>query len=352
MKLTNKYRVPLINLLLSVAISLIVNFSYFVFYLISSPPAGRHIPRAIVDQDLYVTLQVLYFAVLAFILLSIVTTTLNNKNHRREFVKRFIYCVFVTFVLYFLCPTSHRHGEMTMTMFANRIFNPMTVLKSSFTLIVIILYGKIYELVYQKQHIIIENELLKNENLQTKYDMLINQINPHFFFNSLNSLSMLVREHHNEKALTYIDQLSDTFRYIIQNGHSGTTTLNEELKFLDAYKYLHEIRYADKLFFDISVDDSLREWTLPSLSLQPLIENAVKHNSITKLKPLTISIHTSGHKLVVSNPINPKIDKPNGTGIGLKNLSSRYMLLLGKDIEVTYSNTTFEVSLPLTASKQ
>ena len=87
---------------------------------------------------------------------------------------------------------------------------------------------------------------------------------------------MLVREKHDDKALTYIDQLSYTFRYIIQNGQSTLMTLDEELKFIEAYSYLFEIRYADKLFFDIDVDDKYRSWTLPALSLQPLIGNAVK----------------------------------------------------------------------------
>lgn len=223
----------------------------------------------------------------------------------------------------------------------------MLTLKSCFTLIVAVLYGKIFELVYQKQHIVIENQILKNENLQTRYNMLINQINPHFFFNSLNSLSMLVRSGHNDRALTYIDRLSDTFRYIIQNGQQGLTTLGEELKFLDAYKYLHEIRYADKLFFDIEINESLKQWALPSLSLQPLIENAVKHNSITLSRPFHISIRTDKDALIVSNPIIPKIETPNGTGIGLKNLSSRYILLTGREIVVERSANTFSVKLPL-----
>ena len=105
---------------------------------------------------------------------------------------------------------------------------------------------------------------------------------------------MLVRERDGEKALTYIDQLSYTFRYIIQNGQSTLMTLDEELKFIEAYSYLFEIRYADKLFFDIDVDDKYRSWTLPALSLQPLIGNAVKHNTITRSKPFHISIRKIG----------------------------------------------------------
>ena len=350
MRFPNRYRVISINLLISIAISLIVNFSYFIFYLGSNTSAtGRHSFKSPVeDSSVFLALQVIYFIVLAFILLSIMTANIRKKS-TAKFVVQLLYCILVCVAFYFVTPNLTRGGEIKIQLYAHRMFNPMLTLKSCFTLIVAVLYGKIFELVYQKQHIVIENQLLKNENLQTRYNMLINQINPHFFFNSLNSLSMLVRSGHNDRALTYIDRLSDTFRYIIQNGQQGLTTLGEELKFLDAYKYLHEIRYADKLFFDIEIDESLKRWFLPSLSLQPLIENAVKHNSITLSRPFHISIRTDKEALIVSNPIIPKIETPKSTGIGLKNLSSRYLLLTGHEIVVERSADTFSVKLPLTS---
>ena len=190
-------------------------------------------------------------------------------------------------------------------------------------------------------------EELKRQNLQAEMDYLKYQINPHFFFNSLNSLAMLVREKHDDKALTYIDQLSYTFRYIIQNGQSTLMTLDEELKFIEAYSYLFEIRYADKLFFDIDVDDKYRSWTLPALSLQPLIGNAVKHNTITRSKPFHISIRTEQGWLVVANPKVPKIEPEPSTGIGLENLRNRWHLITGRDIEIIDTDKEFVVRMPL-----
>ena len=190
-------------------------------------------------------------------------------------------------------------------------------------------------------------EELKRQNLQAEMDYLRYQINPHFFFNSLNSLAMLVREKHDDKALTYIDQLSYTFRYIIQNGQSTLMTLDEELKFIEAYSYLFEIRYADKLFFDIDVDDKYRSWTLPALSLQPLIGNAVKHNTITRSKPFHISIRTEQGWLVVANPKVPKIEPEPSTGIGLENLRNRWHLITGRDIEIIDTDKEFVVRMPL-----
>lgn len=345
-----KVRLGVVNLLIAIAISLIVNFSYFVFSIMSSSE-GRRFPSAhsMPDMQLFISLQVVYYIVLAFVLLSLLTMQADrDKGGNYRFVRRMIACAVVTFIFYFFTPASNKAGEIIFTLNSNRLFNPMTVLKSSFTIIVAGLYGKIYELIYRQQHIVIENQILKTENIENRYNMLVGQINPHFFFNSLNSLSMLVRNNHKEKAITYIDQLSDTFRYIIQNGKVGMTTLGEELKFLDAYKYLHEIRYADKLFFDIEVDDAFKYYKLPTLSLQPLIENAVKHNTITSAKPFSVKIRTEDRFIVVSNPLIPKIEPADGTGIGLKNMSSRYLLLTGHDIIVEKTATHFIVKLPLT----
>jgi hypothetical protein len=135
--------------------------------------------------------------------------------------------------------------------------------------------------------------------------------------------------------------------YIIQNGQSTLMTLDEELKFIEAYSYLFEIRYADKLFFDIDVDDKYRSWTLPALSLQPLIGNAVKHNTITRSKPFHISIRTEQGWLVVANPKVPKIEPEPSTGIGLENLRNRWHLITGRDIEIIDTDKEFVVRMPL-----
>lgn len=344
MKIASKYRVVWMNILIAIAISLFINFSDIISVL--SPSAPRDIPLHIARAlRLTFFLQLLYYAVLAFALLSISTTRSRNPV---QFVTRLFYCIVITFIIYFLSPSMNREGDIFIRLYHHRLFDSRLLLKCSFTLIVAVLYGKIYDLVYQKQHIIIENEQLKNENLQTIYNTLVNQISPHFFFNSLNSLAMLVREKHNAKALTYIDQLSDTFRYIIQNGRAEGTTLGEELKFVESYKYLLEIRYADKLFIDIKTEPEYKEWHLPSLSLQPLLENAVKHNIITRSQPLHISIRTHEGNLIVSNDIHPKLEPEQGTGIGLKNLDERYRLLIGKKISIENNGKTFSVILPLT----
>ena len=292
-------------------------------------------------------LQLFYYLVVSFIMLSILTSVRRRYTPGR-FVRHCIWCVLAAAALYMVAPvTEWRSGRIMLNCMGDHIFDYMLLLKCSFAVAVSMLYGWVYVLNSKQQAVVMENERLKNENLTTRYNMLVGQINPHFFFNSLNSLAMLVREKHDEKALTYIDQLSYTFRYIIQNGQSTLMTLDEELKFVEAYSYLFKIRYADKLFFDIDIEEKYRTWTLPALSLQPLIGNAVKHNTITRSRPFHISIRTENGWLVVSNPKVPKLEPEPSTGIGLENLRNRWHLITGRDIEIIDTDKEFVVRMPL-----
>ena len=293
------------------------------------------------------TVQLIYYLVVSFIMLSILTSARRNFKAGR-FALHCMGCLVAAAALYIFAPVREWHsGQIVLNFMSGHIFDYMLLLKCSFALVVSLLYSRLYVLISQRQLVEVENERLKNENLTTRYNMLVGQINPHFFFNSLNSLAMLVREKHDQKALTYIDQLSFTFRYIIQNGQSTLITLGEELKFAEAYSYLFKIRYADKLYFDIEVDSDYLCWRLPALSLQPLIGNAVKHNTITRSNPLHVSIRVEDGRLVVSNPLRPKLEPEPSTGIGLEHLRTRCLLITGRDIEIDDADGTFTVRLPL-----
>ncbi len=304
-----------------------------------------------------VTLQLAFYWAFALILLTVMTAGASRNASMKFYLKRAAFCVMAAALLWFVIPVAkpRSNGEFTIMammmeggLFSTNRFVPIDIMlmKSLFSLAFALLYGRIYQLIYQREGIMLENEQLKSENLLSRYNTLVNQINPHFLFNSLNSLSALVREGKSDDAVMYIDRLSDTFRYTIRNDAGITTTLGEELEFTAAYKYLLEVRYAEKLFIDIDVEPEKLEWMLPTFSIQPLIENAVKHNAITRTKPLRISIRTEGNRLVVSNPVNPKMDPESSTGIGLTNLSNRWQLLTGQDIEVRNDGTTFSISLP------
>ncbi|MBO5875556.1 MAG: histidine kinase [Alistipes sp.] len=304
-------------------------------------------PNKILDS----AVQIVYYFMMSLMILLLLTYKLDRRNVSfTQILHRSLWCVLLLVGFYFLAPVSNRFTGEISTIFATQErgrIDYMVVLKCSFTFAVSVLYAYIYTLIYQRQSILLENEQLKSENLTTRYDTLVSQINPHFFFNSLNSLSTLVRENDTKKALTYIDQLSYTFRYVLQNSQSMVASLKEELAFVEAYGYQFKIRYADKLFFDIEIKDEYLEHTLPSLSLQPLIDNAVKHNSITSKRPLHVVIRTEGEELVVSNLKSPLVEPAQGTGIGLKNLNSRWELITGKSIEIIDTEESFMVRLPL-----
>ena len=298
-------------------------------------------------ESVLLSLQLLYYLLISFILLSILTPVRYHYS-RRRFIARCCWGVAAAVGLYFLAPvTDWKSGRLLFNFMAPRMLDYVLLLKCSFAVVVSILYSWIYVLISQQQAVAMENERLKNENLTTRYNMLVGQINPHFFFNSLNSLAMLVREKHDEKALVYIDQLSYTFRYIIQNGQNTLITLGEELDFIEAYGYLFKIRYADKFFFDVDVPDAYRGWMLPALSLQPLVGNAVKHNAITRSNPLRIAVRVVGEWLEVSNPKAPKLEPEPSTGIGLENLRNRVRLITGRDIEIIDTAEEFTVRVPL-----
>ncbi len=293
--------------------------------------------------------QLLYYLAVSFIMMLVMNLRRRDITDLAVFVKRGLVCMLVAITAYFFAPVMLRFsGEMVMLYNSHSLINFIVMMKCTFMFVVVLLYSHIYALGYQRQQALLENERLQNENLTTRYNMLVGQINPHFLFNSLNSLSMLVRERDEQKALKYIDQLSYTFRYITQTGsNSSLVSLREELQFADAYSYLYKIRYADKIAFDMEIDDRYMDWKIPPLSLQPLIGNAVKHNTISSKSLFVIRIYTDNGCLVVSNKRRPILEPQVGTGTGLQNLSSRYTLLLGRDIEVINNDEEFIVRLPL-----
>ncbi|WP_308761014.1 histidine kinase [uncultured Bacteroides sp.] len=211
------------------------------------------------------------------------------------------------------------------------------------------LLGHIIMLYITQQEKEMEIERLRTENLQSRCDALTNQINPHFFFNSLNGISSLIRKKDDKKTLEYVDQLSDMFRYILQSDRKGVVSLREELKFIEAFQFVIEVRFANKLVFSLNIDEPAKDaLTLPVLSLLPLVDNVIVHNRIDADHKMEISIYLNErNELVVSNPIYPKLSVPQTNGTGLKNLENRFLLLTNRKIRIETTEKRFTVYLPL-----
>jgi len=196
----------------------------------------------------------------------------------------------------------------------------------------------------RNQQVLVENQRLVAENIRNRYEALKHQLDPHFLFNSLNTLDGLIG-FDDGKARQYLQNLSSTFRYTIQN--KEITTLKDELNFVECYAYLMKIRYGDNLNIQYAVDEKYNHYFIMPVSLQMLIENAIKHNIINDKHPLTIHVETTendGIKIV--NAIQPKINTVAGEGIGLANLVERYQLLFGMDVVITKTDV-FTVEIPL-----
>lgn len=194
-----------------------------------------------------------------------------------------------------------------------------------------------------------EIEQLQIENLRSQCKALANQIDPHFFFNSLNGISSLIRKGENEQTLQYVARLSDIFRYILQGDKKELVPLGEELEFIRSFLHVMEVRFANKLTCRFDVPEEKYGLMLPVLSLLPLIENVAVHNRIDSEHKMNIRIELNEHnELMISNPIYPKLAPPDTHGIGLQNLRNRFELMVKKEIRIETDENRFCVYLPLT----
>lgn len=206
-----------------------------------------------------------------------------------------------------------------------------------------IFYGKAFFLAWKET--LVREAKYKAESERFHHQMLKNQVNPHFLFNSLNTLTSLV-EHNPKEAVKFIKKLSDVYRYVLEQRNNEMVTLQEELDLVNSYIFMQQHRYGDSLMVSINVEHP--SWMIPPMSLQMLLENAIKHNTITEENPLSITIEEEGGYLVISNSLKPRRSVDDNTGIGLSNIKSRYEFLTSKPVSYGPENgMQFVVRIPL-----
>jgi ligand-binding sensor domain-containing protein len=191
-------------------------------------------------------------------------------------------------------------------------------------------------------------QLLQNEKIQFQFQVLRNQVNPHFLFNSFNTLISTI-EDNPKAAVDYVEQLSEFFRNIVNYRDKDVISLGEELNLMHTYFYLQQKRYGNSLTLNITISDSFKKDSfVPPLTLQLLVENAIKHNAVSKETILSIHLFIENNdRLIIRNNINPKLSKEAGTGMGLQNIINRYHILSTDPVLVNNDNQFFTVSLPL-----
>lgn len=221
----------------------------------------------------------------------------------------------------------------------------------SVNLIFVTLY-EVYYVMEQLKETMVEKESLKQQALQHEFDVLKNQVNPHFLFNCFNTLSSLISEN-KEKAEDFLNELSKVYRYLLRNNEDGLSTLENEIRFIRSYYGLLKTRHGDSLEMILDIDKRYHPYLIPSLTLQLLVENVVKHNQLSKHQPLVIEIFTTaGNKLVVNNNLQRRTVKAPSNRVGLENIKAKYDLLNQKGFQVMEDGKNFTVVLPLIWNNQ
>jgi len=207
------------------------------------------------------------------------------------------------------------------------------------------IYASVAFFIQWKENLL-RTQALEKANLEARYDTLRNQVNPHFLFNSLNTLLMLVND--NPVASKYVESISEIMRYMLQSRDKEAVLLRDELKIARDYIFIQQSRFGDKLKVEFDVPEKYYHFAIPPLALQMLLENALKHNVVSKEDPLFVKVYTLENVyIVIENTIKAKLDKDPSTGVGLDNIRNRYLHLTGKNIVVKQENNRFIVMLPL-----
>lgn len=216
------------------------------------------------------------------------------------------------------------------------------------TIIGIIMINSSYFFKSWKQAAVNE-EKLKREKLAIEYEALKNQVNPHFLFNNLTALSTLVYKDQ-DKAVTFIREISNVFRYVLESREKEVVDFVTEKKLLESISYVYQIRYEEALQIKISLPDATDKFIIP-MALQMLLENAVKHNTVSPDKPLIVEIFEEGGFVNVRNNLQSKKSEIVSSKIGLENIKSRYRYLTSKDVMFEITSINFTVKIPVLSTK-
>jgi len=199
---------------------------------------------------------------------------------------------------------------------------------------------------YRWKNTLLEAEKLRRETVESQLQGLRAQVNPHFLFNSLNTLSYIIPEHP-DKAITFVQKLSKVYRYVLETRDEKLISLEEELRFLDSYNFLLKERFGQNLHIYVDVPSEFLAARLAPLSLQILFENCIQHNIISEEEPLYIELFVEDHKLVVRNNLQLKRQHYRSTGMGLPNVKSRYAYFTQEKVSISEEGGYFTVKLPL-----
>ncbi len=276
----------------------------------------------------------------------------TEKSTRRllvEVVINLVSALAITLIINYYLPgncSEHETPSRAYSIEETRGFIQWVTISVMIALLIMSINIGIYFITNWKNEIVRATEL-NQVVLEAELQSLKQQIDPHFVFNNLSVLSELILKDQ-QLGYEYAENFSRIYRYLLVNSKKNVISLHEELKFLDSYIFLIENRFGGGVVFDIKVDPLKHNAQLPPLTLQLLVENALKHNQTSKKQPLNVKVYTTSHQeLVVENAIIPMETISNSSGIGISNILQRYSLLSSLQPEIINDGTLFKVVLPL-----
>lgn len=271
----------------------------------------------------------------------------KKAKHPTDIIgKYFLRAVFFTQLLYFVF-VKFVNQLLPKAIFYNQTYNYLLV-----GFITCILLGVFYFLERKRNKLQREivKESAKAETATANFETLKNQLDPHFLFNSLNVLTGLIEENP-DKAIDFTTSLSKIYRYVLEQKNKEVIPVEEEISFAKTYVNLLKLRFENSIDFELDVNSFSEQEFIVPLSLQILLENAIKHNIASEQKPLKIKIYKENNHLIIENSLQIKDSFKDSTGVGLKNITNRYRLLSNREVNIEKSENYFRVELPILTSK-
>lgn len=268
-----------------------------------------------------------------------------NTNTRKRFIVQLLVHWLIA-ILFFIIPKYLIERVFNIISFYILNIEIVTITAILFIVFLYNLFELGFFLLRKWRFSLAELERFKKENVEFRFETLKNQVNPHFLFNSLNTLSSLIYENQ-DIAAQYIRELSKVYRYVLENRDKEMVILRTDFDFIQSFIYLYELRFTNMLNFEIDIAADKFDYFIAPMTIQMLIENAAKHNIVSRKKPLTISIKTEDEYLIVTNNLQKKQQKEYSSGMGLKNIKSRYSFLTHAEVEIIETDEIFAVKIPL-----
>lgn len=274
-------------------------------------------------------------------------SALNFKNGMQILIISLIITLPIIALVYYLAIFVFSDTIYFVMQYKPEIMFRMDFFRASIFCLTLIIFNLFYHSMMQKRDIEQKMNQLSKELMTSKYKSLKSQISPHFLFNSLNTLTSLMYEDR-DLASDFVTRLATCYRYILDNREEDLVSLEKELNFLDSFIFMMNVRHENALSIDIDVPKNAGESMVPTLSLQMLMENALKHNYYSKEKPLKIKITTVGKlAIVVKNTLRKRELEEESTHLGISNIKKRYSFYSNQEVTVEVKNDYFMVTMPL-----